>query len=597
MHVTALVEMQRPWEPHLFLDGGARSNRRLLGSIFSPEDNHALLTYSETNPVNMGLAAEEYCKQELFAEARSQLIRTAGTGSEIDIIAQSFDVLQTYLDITAPSQWENLPPPISRATSSNQREVFTVLPQLHEILTYLWLARRCWNTNTKATALQTAQTQLLALENWIQQNGQLTVCENRILRRIVANWRTDALGLGSLPPISVNVAACVRAAGNPFTYDGPLWRPESMLGCDGARAALAEALSGDRLQICEVRGPILCGKTSLLNTTLSPDIEARRVEFASVKVGQINTQVAAIRGLALALYDELVLIQRPDYWTEEKLLIDPLRVLEQMIRAICAADRASRRLVIAIDDIEQIDMLLAEHDELDNFLGFLFHLAEQIPNLGIVLLCTVDYGHNYESFRSSISRLANPSEVTFLNTTRNLVIAEFLQHPVPGFCYRFAEKAVDRVVELTGGQPYLVQLLASGVVQQFVRNQNSGGAGPRLSASGFFYDPLFTDTDIDDAARSEPVRQGLRYYKHRMKQHFANSNPDTWPHISFILQQYFLDLNSKLRPRDLAPLFRTIIPVDPSYVGSLMDRLENQGILEKSGPDEYSLRVKILGYR
>lgn len=595
MQIKALIAMSSDsWQPQYFLDGGKRSSKQLLQQLpqqfvqqlLPSVGVRALLTYSDVNGFNARLASEEYCKEELFKEANEQLMKTVGLTSEgADALTQLTRAIDRFLAIRQPLAVADLPE-MNAGEMSRQTGIWPALNQLMEILLFCWLAQRCQNSQTQGTALQTARKLLDEFDVWITR-PELSVCENKVLSRIAANWRQD---LESGRPLEiVQFRGCPQMPAEPFVYNEPLWQPELMRDCEKARETLVKALNSKHLQVCEISGPVLCGKTSLLKTTTASSVLIGPNELIIVDLKFLNTQAPALKRVALTLFDRLSARHRNPFWTEEKLLSDPLRVLEQLIHEICLADEA-KKLIIALDSIENIDNVLTLHHDLNRFLHFLFHLCESIPNLGIVLICTPDHGHNYESFRSSITRLANPSTLSFFDSTNNSVIAKFLQQPQHGFCHRFTQTAVERVAFLTGGQPYLVQLLAAGVLKQFGDHYHYfGGAVP--AGQTRFYDPLFIEEDVNEASGAPFVMQGLRYYWHRLEQHFASA----WPDIHFVLRHYRSDWNAPLQPAAVAAQYPpSPTPVNTSYVADLMDRLVKQGILDSDNAGQYTLRVKIL---
>jgi hypothetical protein len=158
-----------------------------------------------------------------------------------------------------------------------------------------------------------------------------------------------------------------------------------------------------------------------------------------------------------------------------------------------------RRLVVAFDEFEAIEDAIAKGLLPPDFLGFLRSWSQETAHFTLIfggLHTLQELTHDYWfPFFVSIRQV----HVTFLSpeAARRLVTA-----PSPDFDVDYEASAVERILELTGRQPYLLNLLCSALIARLNR---------LVFDEGQDRPSIITETDVD-AILGEGLLQDAAYY-------------------------------------------------------------------------------------
>jgi hypothetical protein len=151
-------------------------------------------------------------------------------------------------------------------------------------------------------------------------------------------------------------------------------------------------------------------------------------------------------------------ISIPDL-TREDLAVDPFSQFDEWL------DEVERTLspnfaLLMLDEFEVLAEVL-ENGRLEesSILGMFRHLIQHRPRFKVML----SGSHTLDEFQRWSSYLINVQvvHIGFLSETETLQLVE---HPVQDFSLRYEPAAAQRVVELTNGHPFLVQLLCAEIV-------------------------------------------------------------------------------------------------------------------------------------
>jgi hypothetical protein len=268
---------------------------------------------------------------------------------------------------------------------------------------------------------------------------------------------------------------------------------------------------------------------------------------------------------------------------------EPMRRLEIMIRSFCSDNR---RLVVGFDDIDHLERVLEGEGSLRRFMEFIFHLNEIIPNFGIVLIGTIDRADEYRRLRSHTTRFAKPIELGPIGSRNDPdQVEQLLNAPTDTFLPRFTPKAVDYVLKLSGGVPYLVQLLAWNIYEQFQVKYEFPDPKLKRGSGGFIHDPLFTEEAIDTVLAVPTFQLGWRYYVHRLERYFGRRD---WEYARQILDRFTNAQIEVVRVSD----FKSNVPnqggLDEKRAQDLLVRLKTQRVLDRSSSGEYRLRIGLM---
>ncbi|WP_293154820.1 ATP-binding protein [Okeania sp. SIO2C9] len=252
-----------------------------------------------------------------------------------------------------------------------------------------------------------------------------------------------------------------------------------------------------QLQSVVLFGHRRMGKTSILRNVAN-------YSGSDIQVVYVNLQnLAAIsEGMGevfLAISDEISeALSFPPPDTDELLKLPQRTFKLYLQQAIKKLD--NKRLIIALDEFEEIEKLINAQQLPPNFMAVLRGFVQMSPKIAFAFAglhtleeMTEDY---FQPFFASVI----PIRVGFLNraTTRQL-----LANPNPDFLLTYEPEAMDRIYDLTFGQPYLVQLLGFLLVRRY-NDQMFEQGRPRES--------VFTVADVEAIIHQNELFQNGRYY-------------------------------------------------------------------------------------
>jgi hypothetical protein len=191
-----------------------------------------------------------------------------------------------------------------------------------------------------------------------------------------------------------------------------------------------------------------------------------------------------------------------------------------------------RTALVMLDEFEALDRAfdLGRFDP-DRVLGMFRHLIQHKPDFRILLAGS----HTLEQFQRWSSYLINVQVVKVGYLTPSEA-RRLIERPVPRFSLQYHPTATDRVLELTRGHPFLVQLLCSEIVA--LKNEQPADKRRRAifedveeavakaleSGSMFFYDIERNQLDSNASALLRLIsRKGER--GHMQDRHLRSAFP------------------------------------------------------------------------
>ncbi|MFN8489167.1 MAG: hypothetical protein U0350_16390 [Caldilineaceae bacterium] len=148
--------------------------------------------------------------------------------------------------------------------------------------------------------------------------------------------------------------------------------------------------------------------------------------------------------------------------TLERLAHNPFTVFDQWLDEVEAALLAQGRetILLTLDEFEALDAAINEKRLGEQaVLGTLRHLIQHRPRFKLLLAGS----HTLDEFRRWSSYLIN-AQVIHLTYLQQQEALQLIERPVQNFVLSYEVAASRRVLELTRGHPYLVQLLCSELV-------------------------------------------------------------------------------------------------------------------------------------
>jgi hypothetical protein len=378
------------------------------------------------------------------------------------------------------------------AEPSLRPQTWQAISSLNLVITEMALVQRSYSQQTRSLALNRIIGKLRDISD--QQAANLPQAEKELILSMAEKWAK----------ISTSIAGTVGTV----TITHPVIG-KRFVGREDILRELQSMWSGDNLSSVVLYGHRRMGKTSILR-----NLEAYLPP--NVSVIYINLQrLATVTSLAevlLTMAEEIAQTLAIDAPEEEKISQHPEmyfnRYLDRLISQILP-EKAKTGLIIALDEFEIIEDLIEANTLPRNFLGYLRSLVQSSPRLAFVFAglhtleeMTADYFH---PFFGSVY----PIPVSFLSPESTRVI---LANPVgedEDFPLDYTPSALDKIYQLTHGQPYLVQLIGFHLVR-FYNKQVFELQRPQ--------DIRFQVEDVEKAIDAEFFQRGNYYFTGVWKQ-------------------------------------------------------------------------------
>jgi hypothetical protein len=331
----------------------------------------------------------------------------------------------------------------------------------------------------------------------IDTQDTLPQAERELIVEIAQTWK---IALERLTK-EVGQIAINKPVINPYIVGDPV-EGEFFVGREDIMRQLEELwLMGHSIQSVVLFGHRRMGKTSILRN-LSQRL-GKNVKIAYINL--LNSGVAQTEGeLLMALSDriaQVINIEPPD---DDKLLNLPYPTFQRfMTKVVDTLEETSLQgLIIAVDEFEVIEELITARKISPKFMGYLRSLVQMSPKVGFVLAGL----HRLEEmiadyFQPLYASFTPPIKVSFMEVGATHVI---LANPgVDDFPLDYKREALNKIYELTHGQPFLVQLVGF----QLVRSYNDF-----VFEMGYKRDPAFTVEDVEAVINDAAFFQRGRYY-------------------------------------------------------------------------------------
>ncbi|TVQ19901.1 MAG: MarR family transcriptional regulator [Leptolyngbya sp. DLM2.Bin15] len=194
------------------------------------------------------------------------------------------------------------------------------------------------------------------------------------------------------------------------------------------------------------------------------------VDFNLQRMGTVRSTGEWLYALALSLYDRLPPDLQPTIFEpDETVFLDPAhnpyQTFNRWLKKL-APLMADRRFIVAIDEFELLE------DAMDNgrvelgLTEFLRGLIQTTDWFVLVLAGLYTLQEKCHDYWNPLFGSIKPRKVSFLTAAaaRQLITQPSLDFPLD-----YTPEALNEIVHLTHGQPYLVQLIGQNLVTQFNR--------------------------------------------------------------------------------------------------------------------------------
>jgi len=429
-------------------------------------------------------------------------------------IARSFEAMAAFLsyeELSALPEARNQVFQKKPGFSPIRPTVLTALNQLGQVGAEVTAYQDSTSRVNQLAALARATDDLDDLDEYV--TAQVMAPEQYILRRIIQQWRRLVSEAGG----EVGRAEEIGPVANPYVAGNPV-TGELFVGREDILRRLEELWGGEgQKPSVVIYGHRRMGKSSILhNLGTRFGTQTVIVDFNIQRAGLVASTGELLYNLALALYDDLPRadergLSKPD---EERFTAhNPYTAFDRFLKHLDRV-RARRRFIVTVDEFEKIEQQIAEGQLEPRLLDFWRGLIQTYPwfvmafaGLHTLQEMTRDYWH-------PLFGSVTPIPVSFLGHD---AAWRLITQPTPDFSLDYDQEAVERIITLTHGQPYLAQLIGHGLVTRFNRQTFEEGKerGRRFSL-----------TDVEAVVNApEFYRDGDAYFTGVWQQAEASNPP------------------------------------------------------------------------
>jgi hypothetical protein len=281
--------------------------------------------------------------------------------------------------------------------------------------------------------------------------------ERPLIQNITIIWRDILLAVAA----EIGQVEIKKPIANPYTIGDPVMG-ERFIGREDLLGYLKELwLINSSPQSVILYGHRRMGKTSILRnatTKVNPQVSVAYVNLLS-----IGSAPNGITDILMAICDAIQEVTDIPTPNNNDLFQFPETTFRRYLQHI-EKTFTGKGLIIALDEFEKIEELIDAGKLSKEFLGFLRGMVQMSSKLAFAFAglhtlqeMNADY---FQPFYASFI----PISVAFL--TREAT-HQVLANPDPEFLLEYEPAALDRIYDLTNGQPYLTQLIGFQLVRLF----------------------------------------------------------------------------------------------------------------------------------
>ncbi|MDJ0796626.1 MAG: AAA-like domain-containing protein [Calothrix sp. MO_167.B12] len=440
-------------------------------------------------------------KEPAKAEEAFAVVRSLPYGEEMYILAQTLDIFHQAKKVITIVAIKLLSLPYQKIDKERllRPNTWQAIASLHRVIEDIQVVQRSVSRATRAFALNHAQG---VLTNIINRPETLPEAERGLIIEIAQNWQKALLQVaGEVGEISIT-----QPVRNPYIIGDPVLG-ERFVGREDVMRQLEELwVMSEFLQSVVIYGHRRMGKTSILRNAANSVGSGVQVAYINMlNAGNISQGVGEVLMAICDTISETANLPPP---SDADLLNLPYRTFERYLKQIVETQLipSEQGLIIALDEFEKIEELIAAEKIPPDFMGYLRGLVQMYSQVAFAFAglhtleeMTADY---FQPFFASVI----PIHVGFMEraATRQILanpvdIGDIASEDFPLDC---TPEALDQIYHLTHGQPYLVQLVGF----QLVRRYND-----QVFEMGHSRDPIFTVDDVEAVVNPEFFKRG-RYY-------------------------------------------------------------------------------------
>jgi hypothetical protein len=416
-------------------------------------------------------------------------------------IEQSFEAMTSFLSYkelsavpTATNAVSELPPEETAIRPTVLKALNRLRYIASEVATYIAATSRV----NKQAALLRASDALKTLDEYV--TDEVVPPEQTILRRIIHQWSQLIIAEGG----EVGRDEILEPVANPYVVGNPVTNP-LFVGREDIMRRLEELwMVKGQCPSVVIYGHRRMGKSSILrNLGASLGSQTTLVNFNMQRVGLVDSTGELLYNFALSIYDALPValpdqLGEPD---EERFTShNPYTALDRFLKQLDLV-RAGQRFIITIDEFELIEQLIEQKRLEPRLLDFWRGLIQTYPWFVLAFAGLHTLQEMTQNYWNPLFGSVTAIPVSFLS----LKAAErLITQPSPDFNLDYDADAIEEIIQLTNGQPYLVQLIGHTLVTRFNR---------QMFEEGIERERRFTLADVQAVINTpEFYRDGNAYF-------------------------------------------------------------------------------------
>jgi hypothetical protein len=288
--------------------------------------------------------------------------------------------------------------------------------------------------------------------------------ETVLLQRIILQWEELLITAGGEEGRKADLKSVI----NPYVVGNPV-TGQLFVGRDDIMRRFEELWnSSGQLPSIILYGHRRMGKTSILRNLPDHFGHDQIIDFNMQRVGYVESTNELFYNLALAIYNSLpagTITQphRNDFLDE-----NPFTAIDQGFLRKLHPRPNNQRLIIAIDEFEIIEHLIKDSKIEPKIIEFLRSLINTYPWFVLVFAGLHTLQEMTQNYWDPLFGNVRPIHVSFLSPK---AAAQLITNLAPDFILDYDQDAIELIYTLTGGQPFLVQLICENLVAYYNRQR------------------------------------------------------------------------------------------------------------------------------
>ena len=418
---------------------------------------------------------------EAFAVVRDLLY-----GEEMFALAQ---ILTAFHQTTELAEIGSLKLPLSPTSPRLRETTWQAIASLRRVIADVQLVQNSVSRSARSFALNRA---LGELETILDTPDILPQAERDLIIETAKKWQESLLQVtGKIGDISI-----AKPVSNPYVIGDPV-QGNLFVGREDIIRELEELwVKGNNLQSVALFGHRRMGKTSILLN--SSKCLGAKVQVAYVNLLRVGDCSQGVGELLIAITDAIAKTVKIAPPADDLLLNLPTLTFGRYIEQVVA--NIDGGLIVALDEFEKIEELIDAGKINPGFIGFLRGILQMSSKAALAFAGLHTLDEMTEDYFNPFFASIIPIRVGFLSlgATRQV-----LANPDDDFILDYKPEALDRIYELTHGQPYLTQLVGFLLVRLY---------NDRVFEMGRPRDPIFTIEDVETVINNPEFFTNARYY-------------------------------------------------------------------------------------